>query len=318
MRYNKIALAATPVFVSYVSAYGSAIIKNSCADDVYSWSCSDSPGEMTTVKGGSSHPETYYSKSGGGGISLKIGVKYASGDKVGKIPGIWDLPAPAMTQFEYTVGSPGPPASAVFYDISNIDGYPFVAGGVRLTSSDGKVDVHCPKGVRYCQGAYNAPKDDHATGSAADHVDLTLELCSDAPGMTIGGSNAGSGGHDGGNDGGNQSPVPQPSSSAPATSAAPSSPPPSQPSPKQDLPKSDDHKDQTSQHDVSAPEKLAVNPVNPQQDPPQQGSPAQQDVTVIETVTAPPVVITHYAKRDAHQHAHQHIHNKINKKRHGN
>ncbi|KAL6720145.1 hypothetical protein ACLMJK_002066 [Lecanora helva] len=317
MHYSRIALAATPVLFTYVSAYGSAIIKNSCADDVYYWSCGDTPGEMKTVAGGSSHPETYYSKNGGGGISLKIGVKYPSGPKAGQIPGIWDLPAPNMTQFEYTVGTPGPPANAVFYDISNINGYPFMAGGVKMTSSDNKVNVACPKGVQYCQGAYNAPHDDHATGSAADYVDLTLELCSDAPGMTIGGSNAGSGGSSGGSSGGNdQKPSPEPSSSAPVAAPASSSPP-SQPS--------------TSDSSVAAPEKLAVNAPKQQADqqPKQEVKEAKADspnaaeqpnVTVVQTITADPVVVTVHAKpkEKRHDHAHQHVHNKINKKRHGN
>ena len=310
MHYSRIALAATPILYTYVSAYGSAVVKNSCADDVYLWSCGDTPGDMVTVAGGSSHPQTYYSKSGGGGISIKIGVKYTSGPKVGQIPGIWDLPAPNMTQFEYTVGTPGPPANAVFYDISNINGYPFQAGGVKMTSSDDSVNVACPKGVQYCQGAYNAPHDDHATGSAADHVDLTLELCSEAHGMTVGGSNAGSGGSDTGSSGGSSgsqapAPAPEPSSTTPV--AAPVSSPSPSITPQ---PQYESTHDQPSQPQVAAPEKLAVAPVD------------NGDITVVQTITAEPVMVTVSVaagqKRHEHDHIHQHVHNKINKKRHGN
>jgi len=313
MHYSRIALAATPVFFAYVSAYGSAIIKNSCGHDVYFWSCGDVPGEMVTVPAGQSHPQGYYSKSGGGGPSLKIGVKYTSGPKEGKIPGIWDLPAPDMTQFEYTVGTPGPPANAVFYDISNINGYPFMPGGVKMTSSDGSVNVKCPKGVQYCQAAYNAPHDDHATGSAPDHVDLTLELCSDAPGMMVGGGASGSEGSSGGSSPGSsgastpQQPSPQPSSSTPVSS------PPPQPS----------HSNVDSQPPVVAPEKLAVNA--PAQEssttssaPKASITPPPEDVVVWQTVTAPAVIVTVQAKEKRHEHIHQHVHNKINKKRHGN
>ena len=306
MHYSRIALAATPIFFAYVSAYGSAIIKNSCADDVYFWSVGDSPGDMTTVAGGSSSsPQTYYSKSGGGGISMKIGTKYTSGPKTGQIPGIWDLPAPNMTQMEYTVGSPGPPANAVFYDISNINGYPFVKGGVKMTSSDGSVNVMCPKDVQYCQAAYNAPHDDHATGSAPDHIDLTLELCSDAHGMTVGGANAGQGGSGGGSNGGSPQ-EPAPSSSTPiatpvSSPAAQVTPPPQSSSP------------------VAAPEKLAVAAPANKEEQQQGGSPP--DVIVTHTVIADPVMITVHAnakeKRHDHDHVHQHVHNKINKKRHG-
>lgn len=307
MHYSRIALAVTPAIFACVSAYGSAVVKNSCGDDVYFWSCGDNPGDMVTVAAGQSHPQGYYSKKDGGGISLKIGVKYPSGPKVGQIPGIWDLPAPNMTQFEYTVGTAGPPANSVFYDISNINGYPFVEGGVKMTSSDGSVNVACPKGVQYCQAAYNAPHDDHATGSAADHVDLTLELCSDAPGMTIGGASAGSGGSSGGSNGGS---TPEQSSSAPVVSS-------SHPTSSQAHPDSQ----------VAAPEKLAVKPVAQEASPTTSSASitptpttSEEEVIVWSTVSAPPVVVTVHVgqKEKRHDHVHQHVHNKINKKRHGN
>ena len=319
MHYSRIALAAAPVFATYVSAYGSAIIKNSCADDVYFWSCGDTPGDMFTVGAGTSHPQTYYSKKGGGGISLKIGVKYPSGPKAGQVPGIWDLPAPNMTQFEYTVGTPGPPSDAVFYDISNINGYPFVAGGVKMTSSDGSVNVACPKGVEYCQGAYNAPHDDHATGSAADHVDLTLELCSEAPGMTVGGVNAGQGGSSGGSNGGSQG-----GSSGGSHGGSSGGPPPVQHSSSlvSQPPSQPSHSQDQSQGQVNAPEKLAVEaPAQAAPSPSVTPTPSQDVVVVWNTVTADPVVITVLGKpqkRHEHDHAHGHAHQKINKKRHGN
>lgn len=316
MHISRIALAATPILFTTVSAYGNAIIKNSCGDDVYFWSCGDKAGDMITVPAGESHSEEYFTKKDKGGPSLKIAVK----SKAGKIPDIWQQPAPEVTQFEYTVGSDGPPSSAVFYDISNIDGYPFVAGGVKVTSSDGSVNVACPKGVRYCQKAYNAPKDDHATGSAPDHVDLIMELCHEAPGMIVGGQNAGSGGSSGGSSDG-------PSGGSPSEehhSSTPVASPSSSPSPS--------HSDSSSE--VVAPEKHAVKAPEPQQQqqqptssstppPPPQitPSPTSQDVVVVwNTVTADPVVVTVHqdAPQKRHEHVHQHVHNKINKKRHGN
>ncbi len=324
MHYSRIALAATPVFFAYVSAYGSAIVKNSCGEDVYFWSCGEHPGDMITVKAGQSHTQGYYSKPDGGGPSLKIGVKYSEGPKKGQIPDIWDLPPPDMTQFEYTVGTAGPPAKAVFYDISNINGYPFVSGGVKMTSSDSSVNVVCPKGVKQCQAAYNQPFDDRATGSAPDHLDLTLELCSDAPGMIVSGGSGGTGegssgsGGKGGDSGGESSggstpqqpssqPSPQPSSSAPVASSSP------QPS----------HSKVQPQPQDNAPEKLAVNapppgPSSTSSAPTSSITPPPEDVVVWQTVTAEPVVVTVSHKEKRHEHIHQHVHNKINKKRHGN
>lgn len=292
----------TPVFFACVSAWGSAVIKNSCGDDVYFWAVGDTPGSMITVPAGTSYPQAYFCKTGGGGPSLKIGTKYPSGSKVGEIPGIWDIPQANFTQFEYTVGSAGPPANAVFYDISNINGYPFMCGGVKMTSSDGSVNVACPKGVEKCQAAYNQPYDDHATGSAPDHVNLTLELCSDAPGMIAGGADACSGGSSGGSTTVASTSAAVVASPAVTSSAAP----------------------------VKANEKVNLAAVvvssssavpSPTTTPPPT-SPEEDVVVVVDTVYADPVTVTVHAMADGSKmkrqdHVHQHVHNKIHKKRHG-
>jgi len=313
MHYSRIAIAATPLLFAYASAYGKAVIKNSCGEDVYFWSCGDQPGEMTVVKAGTSHSEEYFTKDSGGGPSLKIATKYPSGSKKGKIPDIWDQPVPEVTQFEYTVGTQGPPDHAVFYDISNINGYPFVAGGVKVTSSDGSVNVECHKGVRYCQKAYNAPKDDHATGSAPDDVDLTMELCYEASGMILTGDSAGSEGSNtesGGEASGDstpEQPSPKPSSSAPIVPSSP-----------KESGSQQNNKDQNEDKDdspIAAPQKLAVAPVNENPSPVE-----QKDHVVWVTTTAEPVIVSVFAgqKEKRHEHAHQHVHQKINKRRHGN
>ncbi|MCJ1276064.1 hypothetical protein MMC21_003869 [Puttea exsequens] len=306
MHYSTVALAASPILfaASSFASYGTATVKNSCGDEAYFWSCGDDPGTRITIAAGSSHSEAYYSKSGGGGPSLKIASKYASGPRAGDAPqSIFDQPQPNITQFEYTVGTPGPPANAVFYDISNINGYPFVAGGLHMTSSDGKVDVHCPKDVQYCQAAYNAPHDDHATGSAAEVVDLIMELCSDAPGvMAAGGSSSGG------------SSSPQPSHAAPAFDGS-------------------NIKKGVANNPVHQPvvhEKLAAaNPTPPATTPPPTLPKDEDDVIVwvTHTAEADEIVTKHVGpdgktwvnkgKRDT-RHVHQHVHNKVNKKRHAN
>ena len=313
MHYSKIALAATPVFAAYANAgYGNAIVKNSCGDAAYFWSCGDSEGQLVVIGPGSSHSEAYYTKSGGGGPSLKIASSYASGPKMGQAPAsIYDLPQPNITQFEYTVGSPGPPANMVWYDISNINGYPFVNGGLKMTSSDGSVNVACPKDVQYCQSAYNAPHDDHATGSAPQSVDLTMELCSDDPGVMAGGG-------DGGSSGGGETSAPESSAAAPAPAPS-STPPTSSTSP--------------SLGDGKPQEKVAVQapvstPVSTPSTTPAPSAPApkeapEEDVIVYVTTTAAPEIVTVHAmapapKEKRHDHVHQHAHQKINKKRHGN
>ena len=311
MHYSKIALAATPVFAAYAYAgYGNAIVKNSCGDAAYFWSCGDSEGELVVIGPGSSHSEAYYTKSTGGGPSLKIASSYASGPKAGKAPeSIYDLPQPNITQFEYTIGSPGPPANMVWYDISNINGYPFVNGGLKMTSSDGSVNVACPKDVEYCQSAYNAPHDDHATGSAPQSVDLTLELCSDNPGVMAGGGNDGSSGGKGPS-GGTETPAPESSSAAPTPSSTPQT-----------------SSASTNSGDGKPQEKIAVQaPASTPSTTPPPAAPTpdkakEEDVIVYVTTTAAPEIVTVHAmapKEKRHDHVHQHAHQKINKKRHGN
>ena len=306
MHYTKIALAATPVFAAYVNAqYGNAVVKNSCGDAAYFWSCGDSEGPLVVIGPGSSHTEAYYTKSGGGGPSLKIASSYASGPKMGKAPAsIYDLPQPNITQFEYTVGSPGPPANMVWYDISNINGYPFVNGGLKMTSSDGSVNVACPANVEYCQSAYNAPHDDHATGSAHQSVDLTLELCSDSPGAIAGGA--------GGSSSGEEASAPESSSAAPAP--APSSTP-------QTSSASPDLGAGTPKEKVAVQAPVSTPSTTPAPPAPSPVEAHEDDVIVYVTHTAAPEIVTVHAmapKEKRHDHVHQHAHQKINKKRHGN
>ncbi len=308
MHYSKIALAATPVFAAYVNAqYGNAVVKNSCGDAAYFWSCGDSEGPLVVIAPGSSHTEAYYTKSGGGGPSLKIASSYASGPKMGKAPAsIYDLPQPNITQFEYTVGSPGPPANMVWYDISNINGYPFVNGGLKMTSSDGSVNVACPADVQYCQSAYNAPHDDHATGSAPQSVDLTLELCSDNPGAVAGGGGSSSGGDTSAPESSSAAPAPAPSSTPPTSSASP------------------DSGAGTPQELDAVHAPVSTPSTTPPPPPPPAPTPVkahEEDVIVYVTTTAAPEIVTVHAmapKEKRHDHVHQHAHPKINKKRHGN
>ena len=321
MHYSRIALAATPVFAAYVSALGSATVKNSCGDAAYFWSCGDSVGEKIVISPGGSHTEPYAVKSGGGGISLKIASSYASGPKAGQAPeSIYDEPQPLITQFEYTVGSPGPPANMVWYDISNINGYPFVNGGVKMTSSDGSVNVACPKGVQFCQAAYNAPHDDHATGSANQDVNLTMELCSDAPGAIAGGGAGSSGGSSGGSSvsssgGSSHQQESTTAASAPSTTPASSSQQQQQQQPSSPPAGNDGTPvEKVYQQPAATPTTTQV-PASSQQ--------KEEDVLVYVTETANPVVVTVHAMasekpQKRNEHVHQHAHNKIHKKRHGN
>jgi len=158
------AIAAT--LISQVNA-GSAVVKNECPSDVHLWSVGDTPGVMQTVPSGGVWSEPYYSKSGGGGISIKITT---DDDQYGSV-----------TQFEYTLDG-----ATLWYDISNINGYPFVDSGLTLIPSDDTCrTVVCPAGVELCSDAYNVWNDDQATAACGSAADMTLVLCSGQVGTAV-------------------------------------------------------------------------------------------------------------------------------------
>lgn len=85
-----------------------------------------------------------------------------------------------VTQFEFTWDD-----GKINYDISNIDGNPFVARGMELVPSMAGapgyptcVVVSCPAGQARCDQAYNEPNDIR-TKVCPDDSDLTLTLCPD-------------------------------------------------------------------------------------------------------------------------------------------
>lgn len=164
--HYKSAIAAAIAVASFAPAtlakgvVGKAIVENKCGHDAFAQSIADrADAKMHKISPGDSYTETFKLNDNGGGISIKI-----SDDK--------DLKE--VSQFEYTLSDDG----KVFYDLSNIDGYPFKEGGVSITPSDDSCPVvNCEGGVAKCKDAYNHPKDDHATKGCSAETDLHLVLC---------------------------------------------------------------------------------------------------------------------------------------------
>jgi hypothetical protein len=158
-------LAATTVVATLIPAAvagkGRANINNQCKETAYIWSVVDSAdAKMVTLAPGGSHSETYRVNNNGGGVSLKMAVSQSQAE---------------VSQFEYTVHDS---ESKVYYDLSNINGYPFKDGGITVTPSDSScVPITCNTGVAQCHQAYNQPYDDHATHGCALTCDLNLVLC---------------------------------------------------------------------------------------------------------------------------------------------
>lgn len=148
-------MAAIPA----VSALGQAVVENKCDFPVYLWSVSDQVNPMQTLDANSgNYSESYRTNADGGGISIKISR---------------DQSQDTVTQFEYTL------TNTLWYDVSNINGYPFQDWGLTLVpSEDGCPNVLCAAGVAACSDAYNVPTDNHATSACSTEANTVLVLCS--------------------------------------------------------------------------------------------------------------------------------------------
>ncbi|MCJ1282608.1 hypothetical protein MMC26_001933 [Xylographa opegraphella] len=160
MQFTKIsALAAVLAFASNAQA-SSAIVNNECAYPVYLWSVGDSSSEMVTIEPhGKPYKEEYQTRSEGGGISIKISTALGNEDTI--------------TQFEYTLDG-----SQLWYDVSNVNGFPFSDDGLALVPSESACrEVTCPAGQGSCHAAYTLPEDNWATAVCESSSDLTMTLC---------------------------------------------------------------------------------------------------------------------------------------------
>lgn len=165
--YSKTVIAAATALAALFPtalANGKATVKNQCDEGIQLTSVAESDGgDPTEVKSGGSYTETFREGSDGGGVSLKLSFDDSLDD---------------ISQFEYTLA---PSQDMVFYDLSNVNGYPFQKGGASIEPSDDSCDVvTCDAGVSECTDAYNEPFDDLATKGCAIDTDLTLTLCPDS------------------------------------------------------------------------------------------------------------------------------------------
>ncbi|ETI22422.1 hypothetical protein G647_06497 [Cladophialophora carrionii CBS 160.54] len=148
-------------YASGVSALGSATVVNNCGFPVYYASVggSSNPG-MQELQG--SYSEGYSQQ--GVGVSIKLSPESSTSGPV--------------SQFEFTWAN-----GKISYDLSNINGYPFSAGGMEVVPSMQNdpnnptcVPVTCPAGASVCSAAYNQP-DDVRTMVCDEDSNLVLTLC---------------------------------------------------------------------------------------------------------------------------------------------
>lgn len=156
---NTLAAALLTLAPVVSAAIGDAIIENNCGFPVYLWSVSNVAGPEVIIPAGSNHTEQYYSNPNGGGISIKMAANAA---------------AATVTQFEYTLDG-----TSLWYDVSNINGYPFEQWGLTLVPSDATCpSVTCDAGVAQCKDVYNQSNDDAATHWCTSAANMVMVLCS--------------------------------------------------------------------------------------------------------------------------------------------
>ncbi|KAG9767078.1 hypothetical protein KCU88_g7487, partial [Aureobasidium melanogenum] len=159
----RLVFALTLFHISSVTCVGTASIENQCDVDVYVWSVANVPNNTASYLEPNigTYNEAYrVNPDPNGGISLKIAT----------------VPDDSfITQFEYTYHPDNP---RVYYDISNINGYPFETWGLYLSPSSGDCStITCDPGVAICPEAYNQPNDNFAVQNCEVSADLTLTLC---------------------------------------------------------------------------------------------------------------------------------------------
>ena len=161
MFYSTLATAATLFTLAPLAlTAGTARVVNNCGSPVYFASVAQSVHASMSELPSSGYSEAY--SKPGVGVSIKL-----SPNATGQV-----------TQFEYTWAD-----GNIHYDISNIDGNPFSAGGMELTPSMAGASgyptcqtVSCPAGQSSCDAAYNKP-DDVRTMVCPENSDLTMTLC---------------------------------------------------------------------------------------------------------------------------------------------
>lgn len=134
------------------------VINNTCSFDVTVSHVADDPGNQIVVRGHSYYYDVLQNKSDLSGPSVKVWITGTE---------------EVVAQLEYTVG-----ADVLYYDLSHIDGHPFLPYGIELRSSIGDcTKVDCAAGELICPGAYHTPFDNWATIACDPQGYLTLDLC---------------------------------------------------------------------------------------------------------------------------------------------
>jgi len=163
MQFKSIATGAAVLlaFAPTTLAVGSATVVNNCGFPIYFASVAQNgAADLQELQG--SYTETYSLNNVG--VSIKLTPD--------------DTLSGSVSQFEFTWAN-----GQIAYDLSNINGYPFSAGGMEVVPSMQNdpsfptcVAINCPAGESVCSAAYNAPND-VATMVCDQDSNLVLTMC---------------------------------------------------------------------------------------------------------------------------------------------
>ena len=122
-----------------LATVGSAVVSNRCNFNVFLRSVGSSVGPEVTIAPGKTYSEQFHLSGSGSGISIKVDK---SGDPTGSGAG-------NIAQFEYTLAS-----NLVYYDLSLINGDPFVANRQAIVPADASChQVVCNANQQPCPDA---------------------------------------------------------------------------------------------------------------------------------------------------------------------
>lgn len=161
--FTSLVAAGLLAFAPSALAVGSASVTNMCPYTIYYASIAGQSEALQPMNPGGSMSQAYTLPDIG--VSIKLAMN--------------DTLSGPISQFEFTWA-----AGKINYDLSNINGYPFAAGGITVTPSISNdpnnptcVPIVCPAGAAVCSAAYNAPADTR-TMVCSDAASISLTLCS--------------------------------------------------------------------------------------------------------------------------------------------
>ncbi|KAJ5291492.1 antigenic thaumatin domain protein [Penicillium angulare] len=146
---------------------GTLIVHNNCYFAVHVQGVADMPYLQQDLKAGETLHLPFRESVSGTGNSLKIATEFDRDN---------------IAQVEYSacfLGSLCFPKDSVFYDLSNIDGNPFLPYGITISPSRNEcTTVRCPAFNQHCDLVYYQPHDNQATQGCDVETNLHVELCS--------------------------------------------------------------------------------------------------------------------------------------------